>query len=410
MATNKLTALTLRNIKPKAKVYKLSDGEGLFLTVPPNGSPRWQLAYRFGGKPLTLSFGTFPATSLGMAREKREDARALLAKGIDPMSRHRVAKASGNGSTTGSFEAVGRDWYNTQKASWRPEYADDVLKIIEDDLFPDLGKEQVDRIEPPTLLTVLRKIENRGAVTMVRKAHGYAGRIFRHAIGLGLAIRDPSADIVDALTKAPRVKNHTKLAANELEGFFIQLVGYDGALQTKIGLEVIVHTMVRTTEARWARKSEFENLDGKQPLWRIPGGRMKMHREHLVPLAPQVVPKIKRLMSLAGNSEWFLPQLAPTKSKGQAHPVVSENTFLYALYRMGYHSRATVHGFRGTASTVLNEHEFNPDWIELQLAHVDEDKIRGTYNSAQWITGRRKMLCWWSDYLDKQKAAADLIG
>ena len=137
---------------------------------------------------------------------------------------------------------------------------------------------------------------------------------------------------------------------------------------------------------------------------------MKKHLEHLVPLAPQVVPLIERLFSISGTSEWLFPQLVPTKSKGQQHPVVSENTFLFALYRMGYHSRATVHGFRGTASTILNEQEFNPDWIEMQLAHVDKDKIRGTYNSAQWITGRRKMLCWWSDFIDGQKEAADLIG
>ncbi|WP_300785207.1 site-specific integrase [Enhydrobacter sp.] len=177
--------------------------------------------------------------------------------------------------------------------------------------------------------------------------------------------------------------------------------------QTRYGLEFIVRAMVRTVEARFARWTEFEALDKPSALWRIPAGRLKMSLEHLVPLTPQAVELLRKLRKLS-DGDYVFPNLQ--RSSRTRSPVVSENTFLYALYRMGYHSRATVHGFRSTASTILNEQEFNPDWIERQLAHVDANSIRGIYNSAQWLSGRRKMLEWWNDYLDKAKEGAELIG
>jgi integrase len=209
------------------------------------------------------------------------------------------------------------------------------------------------------------------------------------------------------LKAPPRSKNPAALKDKELPTFFIRLAAYDGTAQTRAGLEFIVHTMVRTVEARFARWPEFESLDRSSPLWRIPGERMKMHLEHLVPLTPQAVELLRKLRKFSRDSEYVFPnQQESSRSKS---PVVSENTSLYALYRMGYHGRATVHGFRSTASTILNEQEFNPDWIERQLAHIDANAIRGIYNSAEWLTGRRKTLCWWSDYLDRAKEDSTLI-
>jgi integrase len=171
-----------------------------------------------------------------------------------------------------------------------------------------------------------------------------------------------------------------------------RLADYDGDEQTRLALTLVVHTFVRTSELRFARWSEIEDLKGARPLWRIPADRMKMRRDHLVPLSPQVVGLLEQLRRLAGEAEFLLP--APTRSR-----VISENTMLYALYRMGYHGRATVHGFRSTASTILNEHEFNRDWIEIQLAHCAGD-VRSIYNAAEWIAGRRDMMKWWSNFLD----------
>lgn len=238
---------------------------------------------------------------------------------------------------------------------------------------------------------------------MPRRARQTAGQVFRYAIATGRALRDPTADLRDALEAAPRVRHRAKLEAQELPTFLFRLGDYKGQEQTRVGLELILRTMVRTVEARFARWSEFAELTGPAPLWRIPADRTKLHREHLVPLAPQVVSILERLQELSRRSEWVFPAKTQTG-------VVSENTFIYALYRMGYHGRASVHGFRRTASTILNEKEFNKDWTERQLAHADGDEIRDTYNSAQWINGRRQMLCWWSDYLDDAKDTGDLIG
>lgn len=383
-AINKLTSLALSRVKRKGTRFKLADGGGLYLLVPPTGALKWEMAYRWQGKQRTASIGHHPDIGLAQARVEREKIREQLQASIDPAAAKRMARGGlgGEAASGPTFKEVALEWHGAQVRSWDPDYAGLVMTTLERDLFPVLGSDPVGSIEPPRLLRALRKIEDRGAATVPRKARGIAGRVFRYAIGLGFAQRDPSADLVDVLKKPPTVKHHAKLSATELPSFFTNLDNYDGQEQTRLGLELILRTMVRTVEARYAIRPEFENMDGKDPLWRIPPERMKMRREHLVPLAPQVVPIVKRLFEIAGRSDYLLPQLVPSKKPS---PVVSENTFLFALYRMGYHQRATVHGFRSTASTVLNEKEFNSDWIEMQLAHTDEDEVRATYNSAQWL-------------------------
>lgn len=408
MATNRLSALALRALKPKAKPYKVFDGEGLYILVRSTGA-LWQMAYRFGGKSKTLSFGPYPRVGLADARVKREKAKVLLLENRDPMVvMRRTPIAHSEGVTAESFEGVAREWHATKKAEWKESYSELVMTRMEQDLFPEIGHLHVGAIDAPVLLDALRKIERRGTAHVSKKVRQHAGQVFRFAIGTGRAKRDPSADLKGVLKSPPRSKNHAALKAKELPNFFIKLAAYDGSPQTRLGLEFIVRTMVRTVEARFARWPEFESLNEKLPLWRIPGDRLKMHLEHLVPLTPQAVELLRKLRKFSNGSEYVFPnQQESSRSKS---PVVSENTFLYALYRMGYHQRATVHGFRSTASTILNEQEFSSDWIERQLAHVDTNAIRGIYNSAEWITGRRKMLCWWSNYLDRAKEAADIIG
>jgi integrase len=358
LATNKLTALTLGKLKRKSTRFKLVDGGGLYLFVPPIGELKWQMAYRFHGKQRTHSIGHYPTVSLAQARAEREKIREQLEAGMDPAAVKR-ARDGVNDNEQVTFEKVAREWHTAQVPSWDAKYAELVMHTLEHDLLPVIWNRPIGAIEPPTLLNALRKIEDRGAATVPRKARGIAGRVFRYAIGLGLASRDPSADLVDVLKKPPRVRHHAKLSAGELPAFFSKLAAYDGQEQTRVGLELILRTMVRTVEARYATRSEFENLDGKEPLWRIPPERMKMKREHLVPLTPEAVKLVKRLFEIAGQREWLFPKLVPNKKPS---PVVSENTFLFALYRMGYYSRATVQGFTPSARPTYRR------WEALNLA------------------------------------------
>jgi integrase len=230
-------------------------------------------------------------------------------------------------------------------------------------------------------------VEDRGALEVARRDLQHISHIFRYAIASGRAARNPAADIKGALRPQPRVKHRAALRERDLPEFFAKLQTYDGEEQTRLAIELVVHTFVRTAELRFAHKSEFEG-----DLWRIPAERMKMKREHIVPLSFQAKRILDRLMTVTSGNV-----LAP----------MSENTMLYAMYRMGYHGRATIHGFRGTASTILNESGlWNRDWIERQLAHVPEDKVRSAYNAAEYLPDRRRMMTWYSERLEELGSSA----
>ena len=295
-----------------------------------------------------------------------------------------------------SFETVGRDWHASAKAAWTPRYGKLVLGRLEADVFPDLGRDNIDSIEPPRLLEVIRKIEARGAIEMAKRVKNHCSEIFQYGIAEGKCRRDPAADIRRALKK-PRPKQHrAALPPSEFPAFLTNLKNYDGDEITKLALHFTLLTMVRTQETRFAKWTEFEQLDRGEPLWRLSPGRMKMSRAHLVPLSRQATNILKRLKELFPDS----PYLFPANTR---HGVISENTMLYALYRMGYHKRQTTHGLRRCASTILNETgQFEPDWIETQLAHADHNKVRGAYNAAIYLKHRVGMLQWWADFVDQQ--------
>lgn len=258
--------------------------------------------------------------------------------------------------------------------------------------------EKFQKISALDLLSVIREIEKRGAIETAKRILHMAGAIFRYGVATGRCERDLTADLKGALQPHPKVKHRSSLSANELPEFLGALEDYDGEPLTKLALKLAIFTFVRTSEIRFARWAEFEDIAGKQPLWRIPAARMKMRRPHLVPLAPQVITILRSLHRITGKSPLLFP--ADTVSG-----VISENTMIYAIYRLGYHNRATVHGFRSTASTILNEAQFNRDWIELQLAHCD-GSVRGVYNAAEWLAGRRKMICWWANYIERKLKAS----
>ena len=369
-----LSDAACRNAKPTEKQRKLTDDKGLYLLVLPSGGKSWRYAYRFDGKQKALALGQYPAVSLVAARGKRDDARKLLDAGIDPSAE---AKSD-------TFESFARRWHDTNKGQWVPAHAERVLSRIERDVFPTLGQRPITQIEATDVLDVLRKVEERGALDISKRLRQSIGAVFRFAIAEGKAKTNPAADVGDALKPKPKVKHFAALKAADVPALVQAIRAYDGEAQTRLALLLTLHTFVRTNETRFARWSEFEDLDGDAPLWRIPKERMKMGREHLVPLTPQVVAILRELREVNDGDMLF--------------GGMSQNTMIFALYRMGYHSRLTVHGFRRMASTILNEQGFNRDWIERQLAHVD-DEVRGAYNAAEWLTGRREMMQWWSDYL-----------
>jgi integrase len=398
-----LTDAKCRNAKGQKKPQKLSDGGGLHLLVNTDGARYWRLAYRWLGKQRTLALGVYPAVGLMEARAARDDAKRSLASNLDPSivkrERKRAAKiASGN-----TFEAVGREWHENWKGARTPYYAAQILRRLEADVFPAIGRRPIAELEPPELLDMLRKVEKRGVHETARRLKQLIGQIFRFAIVTGRAKRDPSADLKDALRASGQPQRHRAMPILELPAFLQKLENYSGEQQTKLALKLVTLTFLRTTELRAGKWAELENPDGNGAQWRVPAERMKMRLEHLVPLSRQAVAILRQLRALSGNS----PNIFPSAGK---EGCMSSNTMLYALYRMGYHGRATTHGFRGVASTILNESNlFNRDWIERQLAHVERNEVRRAYNAAEWMPDRRQMMQWWADQVTAMALGNDKI-
>ena len=385
--------VTVRNAKPKDKKFKLFDGEGLYLEVLPTGGKYWRMKYRFAGKEKCLALGVYPYVTLADARERRTQARKVLAAGIDPMETKKEAKRLLIQKHENTFEFVAREWHENRLSKWTPEHAKKILKRLETHVFPTIGKRPIADITTSELLSVMRKIEEHGA-EIAHRLLQVCGQVFTYAVVTQRVSINPAISLRGALK--PVVKNnHTYLKLNELPEYLQKLEAYDGALQTKLAMKFLLLTFVRTKELRGAAWSE---IDSDEAEWRIPAERMKMREPHIVPLSRQAIAILNELKAITGNRQHVFPN--QHKPSGQ----MSENTILYALYRMGYHSRATGHGFRSTASTILNENDFPPDVIERQLAHSEHDKVRAAYNHAQYLPERRKMMQWWADYLDEVAA------
>lgn len=382
-----LSDMKLRKLKPRDRAYKVSDGEGLYVEVSPKGSILWRMAYRYQRRQKTLYIGPYPKIGLREARSLRDEAKATLAQGIDPSG----PRAQEAGHTT--VRELCEAWVRSERPGWGDKYARKMEAALANDVYPTLGHLDATEVSPRDILAAIRRIESRGSIDTGRRVRQTLGRVFRYGVAIGRCERDPSADIKDALQKAPAVRHRSALWERDMPQFMQRLAAYDGPV-TRMAIDFTIRTMVRTNETRFALWDEIEDLGGTDPLWRIPAERMKMRRDHLVPLSRQVVDILTRMQPHRRGTFIF-----PSTSRSGA---LSENTMIYAMYRMGYHGRATIHGFRRTASTILNESEFNPDWIEMQLAHVDGG-VRGIYNAAQHLAGRRQMLQWWSDKLDELK-------
>lgn len=390
-----LTDLSCRKAEPRAKPYKIFDAHGLFLYVTPAGSRLWRFKYRFEGKEKLLTFGAYPLVSLQEARQKRDDVRRLLFDGTDPVALRREMLEATRAREAVTFERVAREWHTAYKERWSEGHGATILHRLEMDIFPAIGNRPISAIFAPELLKAIRRIEDRGAPEMARRATQICGQVFRYAIVTGCAERNPAEDLKGALR--PFRKGHfAAFDSSALPSFLHKLDSNEARLypQTRLALKLLALTFVRTSELIEATWDEF-NLD--EGLWSIPASRMKMRRPHIVPLSRQAVAVLRQLKALAGNRPYILPsQINPRKH-------MSNNTILKALERMGYKGQMTGHGFRALAmSTIKEKLGYRHEVVDRQLAHAPRNKVDAAYDRAQFLDERTVMMQRWADYLDEQ--------
>jgi len=393
-----LTAIAVEKAQPKEKLYKLMDEGGLYLEVPPKGSKRWRLRYWLNTKENRISLGVYPQVKLSDARTRRDEAKVLIAKGIDPSAERQQEKVESSGEH--SFENVAREWASKFSHKWTEGHAELTLRRLELNIFPYLGEKPIGSITAPELLTALRRIEARGALEVCRRVRGICSMIFRYAVATGRAERDPAADLQGAFA-APAKKHRPTITDPKAVGQLLRDIdNCKASFVVYCALRLAPLVFVRPGELRHAEWSEF-NLEAAE--WRIPAGKTKMRTQHIVPLSEQAIAIIKELKPLTGNADE--KYLFPSIRTGSR--VMSDNTLNVALRRIGYGSDEICgHGFRAMASTLLNELGWNRDAIERQLAHGERNKIRAAYNHAEFLPERRKMMQAWADYLDELREKA----
>ncbi len=399
-------ALTIKEIdgaKPTDKPYKLADGGGLCILIPPSGAKLWRWRYRVDGKEKMMALGEYPLVSLREARERHSEARKALANGVDPMAER---KAEGEAKqkeaearqreAENSFENVAREWWKWWLIGKSPRHADTTMRRMEADVFPAYGHKSINEVTAADVRQLMIAVEKRDARDVAKRIHETTSQIFRFAIARDIAARNPAADFKprDILAEA-QTENRARVDANELPELLVKIDNYNGDAITRLAMKLMTYTFVRTSEEIEAPWSEFD-LD--EARWTIPAERMKMKTPHLVPLSRQAVEVLRALKQITGNGHFVFAGARDKKKP------ISNNTILYALYRLGYRDRMTGHGFRGLASTILHEHEFEEAHIELQLAHTKRNKVAAAYNHAKYLKQRTEMMQWWADYLDEQLA------
>ncbi|GDC54169.1 phage integrase central domain-containing protein [Escherichia coli] len=384
-----LTDIQIKRAKPQDKPYTMNDGHGLSLLIKPDGSKGWRFRFRFAGKARLMSFGSYELVSLAEAREKRDTARKQVANGIDPVEERKAQKLAQKLSTENSFESVSREWHAAKADRWTIAYREEIIKTFEQDVFPFIGKRPISEIKPLELLEVLKRIEKRGALEKTRKVRQRCGEVFRYAIITGRAEYNPAPDLAIALA-IPKQKHHPFLSAEELPHFVRDLESYTGSIITKNATKILMMTGVRTQEMRFATWSEIDLIKG---IWEIPAERMKMRRPHIVPLSSQVIELFKKLQPITSDYPYVFI------GRNDRRKPISKESVNQVIESLGYKGRTTGHGFRHTLSTILHEMGFESAWIEIQLAHVDKNTIRGTYNHALYLDKRKYMMQKYSDFL-----------
>ncbi|MCH5049005.1 tyrosine-type recombinase/integrase [Pectobacterium aquaticum] len=388
-----LTDAKIRNTKSTNKPIKLADGGGLYLEVRPSGSKLWRYRYRIAGKENVFALGEYPTLSLAEARAEHDKARALVKQAVHPAHQRQLERMASHSANANTFEAVAREWIDKKSPDWTPYYLRQVERFFAADVFPTIGKLPIKSVKAAHLLEIIKRIEERGAETVALLVRQWSSAIFRYAVATLRADGDPAAALKGALRR-PKVEHHKPLSRTEIADFMQALNRYGGYRTTVIALELMLLTFVRTVELRKAEWREFD-LDGAE--WRIPAGRMKMREEHIVPLSTQAIVLLRELQTYTGGRGWLFPNYRNPQD------CMTATTLNRALERMGFNGKDSIgfsaHGFRATASTILNEMGYRPDVIERQLAHTERNKVRASYNRAEYLDERRKMMQVWADFV-----------
>ena len=386
-----LSDKAIRALRPKEKPYKASDGQGLYILVTAQGSRLWRFDYRFQGKRQTLSLGKFPDVGLADARQRLAEARQILAQGRDPTS----IKKSGSLAANDNFMALADDWLAKRRKEGLAETTLAKYRWFIKFVEHDLGKLPARQIGAAEVLRALRRVEARGNHHSAKRFRANLSRIFKYGIACGRADRDPAGDVSEALTSVPIKPRAAITTQDGLAKLLLAIDGYEGSKEAKIALQLLIHVFCRPGELR---RMEWMEVDMTKKLWLIPGEKMKMRQPHTVPLSQQALSLLEDLRLITGDGKYSFPSV-----RTRARPM-SENTLNGALRRLGYTKEEVCsHGFRSTASTLLNESGlFNPDAIEAQLAHrLRGGRVRATYMRGEFFEERVAMMAWWSDYLDR---------
>ena len=394
-----LTDSAIKVAKPTDKPYKLSDGQGLYLEVMPNGSKLWRLKYRHADKEKRLAFGAYPAVPLQRARQRRDEARQQLAEGIDPGEQKKAAKQAQKAEGL-TFETLAREWYAYNAPRWAESTAYKARLYLENDLIPGIGSQPIARITRPDLVELVRKVEARGTLNAAGKIRQWLHQIFRYGLAKGAVESNPATDLDVVAAPAKAARHHPHIPMAELPELLEKLETAKLHTMTRHAIRLLTLTAVRPGELRAAPWAEF---DLEAATWTIPKERMKARRPHVVPLPRQAVAILRQLHETTGSYALLFPG-----QQNSARPM-SENTINKALRLLGYEGRQTGHGFRHLLSTELNGRGYNRDWIERQLAHGDADEIRDTYNHATYLEQRRDMMQAWADSIDALCAGANVV-
>jgi len=402
---SKLTEVAIKKAKPEAKPYKMADGGGLYLLVQANGAKYWRLKYRFQGVEKLLSLGVYPDVTLSQARERREDARKLLANDTDPGAVKQAQKASTIENVENSFEVIAREWFVRHAPNWKENHSSKIIARLEKDVFPWIGNRPIADITAPALLAAIRKIEARGALETAHRALACCGQVFRYAVATGRAERDPTGDLRGALPPVKKEKHFAAITEPKKVGELMRdIEGYQGSYIVKGAFKLSPLLFVRPGELR---KMEWAELDLDKAEWIIPADKMKMGVTHIVPLAKQAVAVLREMLPLTGRSKYVFHG-----ERDHDRPM-SDNAIRSALRRMGWaNDEMTPHGFRAMASTILDNMGYKQEWLERQLAHEEPNKIKAAYKREAWrmyLPERTAMMQAWADYLDKLKAGAEVI-
>ncbi len=385
----KLSVTKINSLKSKKSITKYSDGKGLLILVHPNGSKYWRLNYRFHYKQKTLALGVYPYVSLAQARERAFKAKCLIADGIDPSTVKKQEKAKIKGTT--SFKKIAQAWYDKKKNKWSDRHAKDVWKSLERDIFDYIGDNPIDSITSTKVLKVLQRIESRGALEQLGKIKQRCSNIFIFAKAQELINSNP-VEGLEILLKEHKSKNFTHITAEELPELVKSIDSLQADPTTKTGLIIALHTFLRTSEIRFLT---WDCIDFEKNILTVPKELMKMKREHVVPMSKTVYDALKDLQKITGIYKYVFASI----KKPETQPF-SENAMLYALYRLGWKGRTSVHGFRHLASTTLRELGFQRHVVEKQLSHEVKNKVEASYNKAEYLPDRTKMMQFWSDFIN----------